>query len=75
MPQIKNTDDNHNTIAYIWAIFDKQGRFKGECEMCHKPLARAKAQIHHTKYIGATIKDLMIVCVKCNQQSENKGLA
>jgi hypothetical protein len=31
-------------------------------------------QIHHTKYDGATIYDLMYVCQHCNVLGENRGL-
>lgn len=73
MPRIHNWDGRTEIMDLIWAIFDSKGRFKGICEMCGDQLTRKKAEIHHTKYEGAALKDLMIVCHKCNTQSENKG--
>lgn len=74
MPRIQNTDNKEEIIRYIWNIFERQGRFKGKCEDCQRDLLRKDAKIHHTKYEGATINDLMIICQSCNLKPENKGL-
>jgi 5-methylcytosine-specific restriction endonuclease McrA len=44
------------------------------CTLCRKP-THQKCDIHHTKYQGATINDLVFACRKCNTQQENRGLA
>ena len=74
MPRIRATDDHHDIRRMFWAMFDKQDRFKGKCEDCGKDLQRKDAKIHHRKYEGATVKDLQIVCNKCNTKTENKNL-
>ncbi len=41
------------------------------CEMCG---CRYKALIHHPRYEGATLYDLMFICARCNNNKANKGL-
>lgn len=74
MPRIRATDDNVNIINYVRAIFKAQGRDMTKCEMCGVKLHTEKPIIHHGKYEGATLKDLQIVCQKCNLQPENVKL-
>lgn len=61
-------------ILLIKAVLKKQGRNFDVCELCGKIMGENKAQLHHTKYEGATIYDLKIVCHRCNTQQENKFL-
>lgn len=50
------------------------GKDKATCEMCGaKP--KGGCTIHHTKYEGATIYDLMYVCKSCNTAPANTRLA
>jgi 5-methylcytosine-specific restriction endonuclease McrA len=74
MPRINNWDNRSEILSLIWALFDKWEKFKGKCEDCGNALAREAAKIHHTKYEGATIYDLQIVCQKCNTATRNRGL-
>lgn len=50
------------------------GRRFDRCEWCDKKLKDGKWQLHHTKYEGATIDDLMIVCQQCNLIPANRFL-
>ena len=74
MPRIFRVDDDRETKLLIREILKKQGRDFTKCEMCKKDMSEEKSQLHHTKYEGATMQDLMIVCAKCNTQTENKYL-
>ncbi len=68
------SDGDHCILDYVIEIFKRQGRSFLKCEECGKEL-NGKFTLHHTKYEGATINDIEIVCNKCNTQSYNKGLA
>lgn len=74
MPRIHRVDDDRETKLLIREILKKQGRDFTKCEMCGNDIPEGKSQLHHTKYEGATMQDLMIVCQKCNLQPENKNL-
>lgn len=52
----------------------REGRDFSKCEECGDPIPEGKHQLHHTKYDGATLKDIRIVDAKCNQKPENKLL-
>lgn len=52
----------------------QQGREFDKCEWCGEPFKDGKYQLHHTKYEGATIDDLMIVCQPCNLIPQNRFL-
>lgn len=43
------------------------------CARCGKKQNRP-CDIHHTRYAGATINDLIFLCRSCNCAPENKGL-
>lgn len=51
----------------------KIGHTFDHCELCG--VTDKKLDIHHTKYDGATIYDLQVVCHKCNTQEVNRYLA
>ena len=59
---------------YIIALMRQDKRNFRACELCAKP-TKGNYEIHHTKYEGATYKDLLIVCRSCNRIGENVGLA
>jgi hypothetical protein len=52
----------------------RMGRDFTKCEWCGKPLKDGKFQLHHTKYEGATVDDLMIICQQCNLIPQNRFL-
>ncbi|HET6924938.1 MAG TPA: hypothetical protein VFH39_03870, partial [Candidatus Saccharimonadales bacterium] len=52
----------------------RMGRDFTHCEWCGKHLDDGKWQLHHTKYEGATVDDLMIVCQQCNLIPANRFL-
>lgn len=60
---------------YIVAIFKQWKRNFRKCEYKGCDIPKGKYEIHHTKYEGATIYDLQIVCRKCNAAYENRRLA
>ena len=47
------------------------GKDPNICELCGKT---GKMDIHHRKYDGATLYDLVFACRSCNLLPENKGL-
>jgi hypothetical protein len=51
-----------------------QGRKFTHCEWCGKEFLYGKWQLHHTKYEGCTIDDLMIICQQCNLIPANRFL-
>lgn len=57
----------------IFECFRRMGKRFDRCEQC--AVKTAKLSIHHTKYKGATVYDLQLVCHKCNMAPKNKGLA
>lgn len=66
--------------VYIIPILKSRGRKFNKCEECGKKLPKKLSngkrgfELHHTKYEGATINDLMIVCHGCNALTKNRGL-
>ena len=67
-------DGDSRIRPYIDAIFKADKRDLTTCELCGKRIPEGKHQLHHTKYEGATIYDLKIVCCSCNLKQENKLL-
>ena len=63
-----------NLRPYILAMMRSEGRNFTVCEYCHKGIPDGLYELHHTKYNGATYKDIMIVCRSCNRIGINKGL-
>lgn len=51
-----------------------KGKDFTKCEECGVDLPEGKAEMHHTKYEGATINDIKIVCHPCNMKPENRFL-
>jgi len=74
MPRIDRVDDLRIMRPYILECFKMLGKDFKNCEECGVSLYRKKWHIHHTKYDGATLYDLMIVCVKCNMAPHNRRL-
>lgn len=58
---------------YIVNMMIDEGRLDGSdsaiCELCLE--WATPYEIHHTKYEGATYKDLQVVCRSCNRKEEN----
>jgi hypothetical protein len=59
---------------YVVEILERQGRDFTRCQQCGKDTA-GHPELHHTRYDGATIYDLEIVCRSCNRLAVNRGLA
>lgn len=57
---------------YIMECFKLMGKSTNICEQCG--ITDKKLDIHHTKYDGATVYDLQLVCRSCNLKADNKGL-
>lgn len=64
----------HEMRTLVQNMMRRDGRDFSKCEMCGGEIKEGKAELHHTKYKGATYYDLLIVCHKCNTQPENRGL-
>ena len=52
-------------------MIHRLGKDPNLCELCGKV---GKMDIHHTKYDGATLYDLLFACRRSNTQTENRGL-
>jgi 5-methylcytosine-specific restriction endonuclease McrA len=52
-------------------MIHRLGKDPNLCELCGKV---GKMDIHHAKYDGATLYDLVFACRRCNTQAENRGL-
>jgi hypothetical protein len=65
--------DNHFYPLVVESL-KRAGKKFDRCELCGKHLEKDEFELHHTKYEGASIYDLKVVCHKCNTQPENKGL-
>ena len=75
MPRLTNDglgSVNSPMRQYVLACLTKLGHDLYKCAYCAKPLK--KPQIHHTKYDGATVYDLVIACQSCNTQPQNRFL-
>ena len=68
--RIQGSDDDREIYKYLKVLL-KDRLDKGVCELCKKS---AILKIHHTKYDGATLKDLLAICSSCNNKKENKYL-
>lgn len=44
-----------------------------KCALCDK-VSEKRMTVHHTKYEGATLADLVFACMRCQLQFENRGL-
>lgn len=67
--------DNYGSglmIDYIYECFRRLGKDLKTCEQCG--ITDKKLDIHHTKYDGATVYDLQLLCHKCNTQPANRYL-
>lgn len=74
---INNSRDNQIPIQlrpYVIACLAWLGKDPQTCEICEAGVPDG-CQIHHTKYKGATIYDLMYICGSCNKARANRGLA
>jgi hypothetical protein len=60
-----------NLRPHILFLMEQEGRDFTKCELCSSDIADGEFEIHHTKYEGATYKDLRIVCRSCNRKADN----
>jgi hypothetical protein len=58
----------------VVCVLQQQGRDFSKCELCAADIPDGKYDLHHTKYEGATIRDVAIVCRACNLSRQNKFL-
>jgi AraC-like DNA-binding protein len=58
----------------VVGILQSQGRNFTRCEICGESIPEGKFDLHHTKYDGATLDDLQIVCRACNLSRINMFL-
>lgn len=72
MPRL--TQDSYTGVMsyYIKECFRRLGIDLKHCKLCGKNIKRP--EFHHTKYDGATIYDLIVVCHRCNMLPENINL-
>ncbi|BAH33192.1 hypothetical protein [Rhodococcus erythropolis] len=59
--------------VYVVECMSRLGKNPYQCELFLDHVSKG-CQIHHTKYAGATVYDLMYICSSCNLSRENKGL-
>jgi 5-methylcytosine-specific restriction endonuclease McrA len=59
----------------VTTMMKRDGRDFSQCELCPATIPEGQHQLHHTKYDGATYKDIKVVCRSCNNKFENKFLA
>jgi hypothetical protein len=59
---------------YIIAMMKRDGRDFTKCELNGEDIPEGEFILHHTKYDGATYKDMKIVCRSCNNKAENQLL-
>lgn len=66
--------DNLKSIMreICWQLMIERGDDPKVCALCG---SKGKMTIHHTRYEGATLKDLVFACWNCQQNPINKGLA
>lgn len=60
-------------MPYVHECLSRLGKDRYTCELCLEPVPKG-CIVHHTKYEGATIYDLMYICGSCNLARENVGL-
>lgn len=60
-------------MPYVKEALRRLGKDSTTCEICEDKPKRG-CVVHHTKYEGVTVYDLMYICTSCNLARENKGL-
>lgn len=73
MPRLKQDIYRDNFREIVIMLLKKIGKDFKRCEQCNEELS-GKFVLHHTKYDGATIYDLEVICQRCNTQPENRFL-
>ena len=61
-------------LEYVTACMLALGKDPHMCEICNE-LQATPCDVHHTKYEGATLYDLMYACRSCNLARANRGLS
>ncbi|NQD41435.1 hypothetical protein [Glutamicibacter halophytocola] len=77
-PVSKESSSKENAIhpsfmVYVVEALDRLGKDRYTCEICLDPVPKG-CVVHHTKYEGATVYDLMYICQSCNLSRTNRGL-
>lgn len=68
-------DYNDGTFRRILiALMVERGDDPHKCALCGVT-SEEMMTIHHTKYVGATLADLVFACMSCQSKWENKALA
>lgn len=67
-------DNDGGITQYVMAIWEADSKDLTNCELCKEPVEGKNAGIHHTKYEGATLYDLVWACHYCNTRPINKYL-
>lgn len=71
----KAKDNSLDSLRHVIInLMRQEGRDFTKCDLCGGDIPAGKFQLHHTKYDGATYKDLRIVCRACNLSPENQYL-
>lgn len=74
MPKSKELELTYYMRKIVLSMMKRYGRDFTKCQLCPTIIPAGKHQIHHTKYEGATYRDLLIVCRSCNNSAINKFL-
>ncbi len=72
MRQQIDDDARSEMRMYFFECFRRMGKDLNKCEQCG--VTDKKLDIHHTKYDGATVYDLQLVCRSCNLTGVNRSL-
>jgi hypothetical protein len=68
-----HADSDRDITKYIKVILNDQNVDFTKCSYCGNEIKNNK-KLHHTKYDGATIYDIKILCHSCNLKKENRNL-
>lgn len=77
MGQGRNSFDNAISPTFMFYVVEclqSLGKDRYQCGICEARQTKP-CIVHHTKYEGCTVYDLMYVCVSCNLSRVNKGLS
>ena len=64
-----------NLRGMIVQLLEDVGRDFTVCEQCNEDIPEGKFDLHHTKYDGAALNDIIIVCRACNLSRVNRYLS
>ena len=72
MPRLREDWLNSEIRKYVIPVMMSRGHDPSHCELCGVVLENPT--IHHKKYDGATVEDLVFACMRCQNKPLNKGL-